>query len=187
MKRVIKCASELHRMTADQILFNLQQLDSKLREHNMIGEIDMYGGAVMCLGLNARTSTHDIDAIFSPKTDIRQLIREVAEEQGLSEDWMNDAVKGFVSEGEEFFRFGEDLFTNLTVFMTTPKYLLAMKCLSCRAEVDSPTELQDIKFLIKYLNLTTVEDVEKLILEYYPASRFLPKTHYVLEEIFSQL
>lgn len=140
----------------------------------------------MCLGLDARESTHDIDAMFQPKADIRKLIQDVAEEHNLPSDWLNDGVKGFISPEGTFERFGEDLFKNLTVFMASPEYLLAMKCLSCRSFLDSPTEINDIKFLINYLNLTSVEMVENIILEYYPESRYQPKTHYMLMELFEE-
>lgn len=183
MKRYIKASGNTN-MSGQDILDNLLALDQKLIANNMQGEIDMFGGAVMCLGLDARQSTHDIDAIFSPKEDIRKLIAQVAEERNLPSDWLNDGVKGFISPDGEFERFGEDLFQNLTVFMTTPEYLLAMKCLSCRSIVDSSTEIDDIKFLINYLGLNSVDEVEDVILQYYPASRYQPKTHYMLMEIF---
>lgn len=184
MKRYIKSTDNSSLMSKQDILNNLIALDQKLIENDMTGEVDMFGGAVMCLGLDARESTHDIDAMFRPKTDIRKLIQEVADENNLPSDWLNDGVKGFISEDGTFERFGEDIFQNLTVFMASPEYLLAMKCLSCRSLLDSPTEISDIKFLIKYLNLTSVEMVENIILEYYPESRYQPKTHYMLMEIF---
>lgn len=187
MKRWIHASTAVVTMDRQAILNNLKALDDKLRENEMTGEIDLFGGAVMCLGLDARESTHDVDALFSPKADIRELIHEVAVENGLPDDWMNDGVKGFVSPKGEFERFGEDIFTNLRVFMTTPEYLLAMKCLSCRFTSDSTTEIGDIKFLINYLSITNVDEAEEIILRYYPASRFKPKTHYMLLELFHDI
>ena len=185
MKRLIRSSDSVDfNMSSNDILKNLKLLDAKLRENDMLGEVDLYGGAVMCLGLNARQSTHDIDAVFSPKSDIYQLIREVAYENGLPEDWMNDSVKGFVSDNGEFIRFGENEFTNLTVMMTSPEYLFAMKCLSCRLTDESSTELKDIAFLADYLEIKSVQEAEDIILEYYPASRYKPKTHYMLVELF---
>lgn len=184
MYRVIRAAKETANMDRAAILQNLKLLDDKLRENDMEGEIDLYGGAVMCLGLNARRSTHDIDAIFHPKTDIRKLIEEVAYENNLPEDWMNDGVKGFVSPTGELERYDKFNFTNLTVFMTSPEYLFAMKCLSARMDYESDSEIDDIKFLISYLKITSIEDAENIILQYYPANRYKPKTHYMLLEIF---
>ena len=184
MKRWIKASNEVSKMNKKDLLANLHKLDDKLRENEMYGEVDLYGGAVMCLGLNARESTHDIDAVFKPKSDIRNLIEEVAYENNLPTDWMNDGVKGFVSDNGEFERFGEDEFTNLSIFMTTPEYLLAMKCLSCRMPSENSTEVKDIKFLVNLLELESVDEIEDLILEFYPRKMFKPKTHYMLLELF---
>ena len=47
---------------------------------------------------NARNSTHDIDAIFKPSSEFREIIAEIAEENDLDSDWLNDGVKGFLNE-----------------------------------------------------------------------------------------
>lgn len=51
----------------------------------------------MTLLFNARNSTHDIDAIFHPSQDMREIIKEIADENELEEDWLNDGVKGFMN------------------------------------------------------------------------------------------
>ena len=76
MKRLIVSATDNTLMNKADLLKNLKLLDKKLQEHNIRGDIDMFGGAVMCLGLNARQTTHDIDAIFDPKGTMQQLIKE---------------------------------------------------------------------------------------------------------------
>jgi hypothetical protein len=146
----------------------------------MRGEIGVFGGAVMCIGLNAREMTHDIDAVFNPTKEMRQLIQEVAEENNLPKDWLNDGVKGFTSSNNDMFLFSQ--LSNLDIYMTRPKYLFAMKCLSCR--MNNENELNDIKFLIKYLGITTVEQALSIIGEYYPSNQIKPKTQYMLMEIF---
>ena len=188
MYRMIRSTAEpsAYIMDKNQMLTNLKLLDKKLRENNMRGEVDLYGGAVMCLGLNARESTHDIDALFAPKTDIRALIQEVADENGLPDDWMNDGVKGFVSDKGKVVPLEFGKFTNLSVFMASPEYLFAMKCLSCRMQTESSTEIDDIKFLINYLDIESVAEAESIILEYYPEKLFKPKTHFMLLEIFDE-
>lgn len=186
MYRVIKAASESDKMNSQDMLRNLHCLDNKLRENNMKGEIDLYGGYVMCLGLNALETIHDIDAIFEPKSEIKKLVQEVAIENNLPDDWMNDEVKEFISDKGEFIRYDEEMFTNLSIFMTSPQYLFAMKCLSCRMGYENETEIKDIKFLISYLNIESVEDAEDIILQYYPVSRYKPKTHFMLIELFSK-
>lgn len=41
-------------------------------------------------------ATRDLDAVFVPTEIVRQAARAVAEHRGLTEDWLNDAVIGFL-------------------------------------------------------------------------------------------
>jgi hypothetical protein len=41
----------------------------------------------------------------------------------------------------------------------------------------------DVRFLLRYLNLTRLEAVEQLLARYYPLDRFPPKTFFALEEM----
>ena len=41
-------------------------------------------------------ATRDLDAVFIPTDVARQAATAVAEHKGLAEDWLNDAVKGFL-------------------------------------------------------------------------------------------
>ncbi len=83
-------------MDKEEIKRYLEQLNIGLRNLSVKGELCLYGGAVMCLAYDARPSTKDVDAIFRPAQQIRQAIQRVAEANHLREDWLNDAVKGFV-------------------------------------------------------------------------------------------
>lgn len=156
----------------------LKCLNAKLDELGITGEIAIYGGAVMCLALNARGSTHDIDAIFHPKTDVAHAARLVAEELGLPEDWLNDGVKGFVSANEDLVFFDQQ--SNLRIYVASAQYMLAMKLLSCR--LDNQSEISDIRFLLRYCKVSSVSQAETIIYKYYPKNRVLPKTFYFLME-----
>lgn len=161
-------------MNTREIKKALEKLNEKLKEKGILGEVGLYGGAVMCMALDARESTKDIDDIFYPKADIYKAIKIVAEELGIEEDWLNDAVKGFMSDNNE-------KLTNLNIYVASPQYMFAMKALSCR--MDNKNELNDIKFLIDYLGITSIEQAEDIIYEFYPRKRLLPKTFYMLMEI----
>ena len=67
----------------------------------MRGQIFIVGGAAMALAYSTRRVTKDIDAVFEPKSAIYDAATTVAEELGLPEDWLNDAVKGFVPGVDE--------------------------------------------------------------------------------------
>lgn len=83
-------------MKKDAILHYLQELNEELAILDIVGEVCLYGGAVMCLASNARPSTKDVDAIFQPTQQMPEAIPRVAATHNLRDEWLNDAVKGFV-------------------------------------------------------------------------------------------
>ena len=165
-----------------QLLEYLFILNEKLRQRGILGEIALYGGIVMCLALNARDATHDIDAIFEPKRDIAVAIKEISKEYNLDDGWLNDGVKGFTSKNNDLIPFQK--LSNLNIYAASPLYMFAMKCLSCR--MTNKTEIEDIKFLIKYLNIRSVAQAEEILYAYYPKNRILPKTFYMLMELLGE-
>jgi len=167
-------------MTAAEIEQYLREVNDELSLQNVQGEICLYGGAVMCLVFKARPATKDVDAIFEPVKYIRAAIRKISERHNLPADWLNFAVKMFVVNHEK------ELFLdlpNLKVFVPATEYLLAMKVLAARAE---SFDLDDIKFLVKRLELQAVEDVLKLVENYYPYKNIKPETRFLLEEILEK-
>lgn len=85
-------------MRREEILNNLKLLAKKLEEWDLKGEIILTGGASMCLVHSARDIIKDVDALYEPKSEISDIVREIAEEKNLPENWLNDRVKGFVNE-----------------------------------------------------------------------------------------
>jgi predicted nucleotidyltransferase len=169
-------------LSKEDILSNLQRLGELLKEHGLQGEIILIGGAAMCLVHSARDMTKDVDALYAPKREINQLVAQIADERGLPEDWLNDGVKGFVTEGAP----SEDFMTldGLKVMTVTPEYLLAMKLLSARyGEKDA----EDVCFLLDKLQISNMEEASELLLRFYPVEQILPKTRYLLEEYFADL
>jgi len=170
-------------MNETEIMKCLEALNENMKKNNIYGEIGLVGGAVMCLCYKSREVTRDIDAIFEPKSVMNKMIEVTASELNLPEDWLNDSVKGFLSDKAEFSEYVK--LSNLTINAASPEYMLAMKCLSARA--DNVNETQDIKYLIKYLNIKSYDEVEEIILKYYPADRFLVKTKYLLMEVLEDV
>jgi len=171
-------------MEKEQIEFYLEKLSEALERRGVKGEIVLYGGAAMVLALKARPSTKDVDAVFMPKDLIYQAAKEVEGQYGAPESWLNDAVKGFVSPREEHDPY-RDL-PNLRVFTAAPEYLLAMKCMSLRIGRGS-SDVEDVRFLIRHLGLTSAKDLLDRIEKYYPRNRISPKTQFAVEELFETL
>lgn len=166
------------KLTREDIENLFIEVNEKLKQIEAKGEIFLFGGAVMCLCYEARMSTKDIDAVFSPKELFYNIIEEIAEEHQLDDDWLNDGVKGFVSSKGEMEEY--EVFSNLSIYRTKIDYLLAMKCMSCRLEEDS-RDISDVQFLITKMNLKSPEEVEDIILKYFPPNLILPKVSFMLE------
>lgn len=162
----------------------LRCLSDCLVERGLVGEIALYGGAAMVLAHRARLATKDVDAVFIPKQEVYRAAAEVAAKCGVESDWLNDAVKGFLSAQNEIAPLLE--LPGLKVFVAAPEYLLAMKCMSMRLG-RSDTDLEDIKFLMGRLGLHEAKDVLDLVSRYYPDNRIQPKTRFAIEEICQKI
>jgi hypothetical protein len=150
----------------------LLKLNEALAKKELKGEVCLYGGAVLCLAYNARPSTKDVDAIFHPSSELRELIARVGEDLNLGPHWLNDGVKGFVVEHPRKILFQ---MSHLQVYVPEPEYLLAMKVLAARADTN---DADDVRFLIKKVGLTHPEQVFKILEQYYPANRIRPATRF---------
>jgi hypothetical protein len=159
-------------------LFDL--LNAALRREGIEGELFVVGGAVMCLAYAARPSTQDVDALFRPARQIRLAAARVAVEAGLPPDWLNDGVKGFLSERGDFAPFLE--LDHLRVMVAQPEYLLAMKCLAMRIGAEFHDE-DDVRYLLRHLDIGTYEQAVAVITRYYPIERFPQKTVDALAEL----
>ncbi|MDD2247718.1 MAG: DUF6036 family nucleotidyltransferase [Proteiniphilum sp.] len=161
----------------------LEILNKRLADIGKTAEIVLFGGAVMCMVYGARSFTKDIDALFEPKGLIYKLSREIAADYDLADDWLNDAVKGFLSDKNDVKLYKK--FSNLNVYVPSPEYLLAMKCLAAR--IDSSSDVDDIKFLLKKMNILDYKKAEAIILKYYPQHRFQAKTKFLLMDIIGEM
>jgi hypothetical protein len=159
-------------------LFEL--LNEDLRGSDTKGELFLVGGAVMCLAYAARPSTQDVDAVFRPAAKVREAAARVAVRAGLSEDWLNDGVKGFVSAQGDFVPFLE--LDHLRVLVAQPAYLLAMKCLAMRIGAEFHDE-DDIRYLLRHLDVRSYEQAIGIIQSYYPLDRVPQKSLYALAEL----
>lgn len=164
----------------EKILSLFDKLDEYLRKERIVGELYLVGGAVMCLAFQAREATRDLDGYFVPKQQIRKIAESIAEEEDLPANWLNDAVKGFFGQHPEFNLFLEK--KNLKVFLAKPEYLLAMKCLSLRLGPGFQDE-EDLRYLLRYLNIETYQDAIQIIQQYYPLKQIPQKTLHALGEL----
>jgi len=158
----------------------LELLNEELRSASVRGEVYLVGGAVMCLAFGARESTRDVDGYFEPTKKIREAAARVAVEVGVDARWLNDGVKGYLSERGSFSEYLD--LSNLKVFCADASYLLAMKCLAMRIGEEFQ-DVDDIRYLLRHIGIRSYDDALEVIAKYYPVERFPQKTLYALEEI----
>ena len=161
----------------------LRLLDEELAEDEVRGELYMVGGAVMCLALNARPATRDVDAYFRPTRAVREAAARVAGRAGMPPGWLNDAVKGLLGSRGEFNEYLE--LQNLQVFVARPEYLLAMKCAAMRLGAEFH-DLGDVRYLLRYLNIERADEAMAIVTKYFDEGALLPKTRLALEELLSE-
>ena len=170
------------RLTRADIHRLLELLEVELAAEEAVGEVYLVGGAVMCLVLDARPATRDVDAFFQPTRLIREAAARVADSAGVPHGWLNDAVKAFLSPRGDFDPYLE--LPHLRVFVARPEYLLAMKCASMRLGEEF-RDIDDVRFLLRYLNLTSVDEALEIVTRYFDEEQLRPKTRFALEELLS--
>ncbi len=167
-------------LTRSDIRRLFELLNEELAGSSTQAELYLVGGAVMCLAYGARSSTEDVNALFRPTAEVRRAAARVAVRAGLDEGWLNDGVKGFMSAQGDFAPFLE--MDHLSVMVAQPAYLLAMKCLAVRIGAEFHDE-EDIRYLLRHLDVRSFDAATALIAKYYPLERFPPKNLYALAEL----
>jgi hypothetical protein len=171
-------------------------LGRKARDADKIVEIAVYGGSALVLTLPGRVATKDVDAVLDQDRDwLRQAASDVADERGWPRDWLNDGVKGWLSHRDAdpdaktlFKTYPSEGEPGLRVFVASPHYLFAMKCLAMRiGGVDETQDRADIEALARTIGIGTAEQALATVSRYYPRSQISPKTQYGVEEIFGAL
>ena len=122
-------------LTADLMMLLFDELSDHLALYGEHGRVFLVGGAAMALAYDAGRATLDIDALFQPRHAINDAVRVIGERHQLPPDWLNDAVKVFVTADDPDARVVYQT-GHLTVSAASPEFLLAMKVRSGRATRD---------------------------------------------------
>jgi hypothetical protein len=165
-------------LSREQITLAFDRLNAALAAKGVHAEIYLLGGAVMCLALDARPATKDVDAWFTEPSAVRAAARVVAEELSLPDDWLNDAAKAYVPQGAGFERWRA--LSHVDISVADPRTLLAMKCAAARGAEDE----RDIRFVAAHLGLQRAGDVLAVVLSYFPPERLPVRTRLLIEEVF---
>jgi len=114
----------------------LEALDGELAARGTTADVYLVGGAAMALSFDSTRTTRDLDAVFVPTSEVRAAVARVAHSHDLAEDWLNDAVKGFVPPGTDPHQRVIYESPHLRVAVASVEHLLAMKVAAARVEQD---------------------------------------------------
>lgn len=166
------------RFSREEIDALLRDLDDELGRRGTRADLFLVGGAAIAVAYDARRATRDLDAAFEPSSAVRAAARAVAERRDLDEDWLNDAVKGFLPGPDpEARRYFEGAALNVDV--ASARYLLALKLFASRVETDA----DDIAFLYRQVGFTTVEEGLDPVASTCRGRPIAARTQFLLEEI----
>lgn len=87
---------------------------------------------------------------------------------GLPEGWINDDVRQYLAPKGQTRKLPLDG-AGIALTAPTASYLLAMKALACRQALPGyQGDLDDLRFLISKLSITSVQQIQDHIDKYYP-------------------
>ncbi|MHB1953513.1 MAG: hypothetical protein ACYDDA_13410 [Acidiferrobacteraceae bacterium] len=179
-------------LTREDIVGALKELGDQAQEAGVLVDLGIYGGSAIALEWQFRTSTRDVDVVIKGNSAfVREAAKRIALSRDWPENWLNDAVKGFVSSRGEHRVYAEymsaERYGGLRVFVPTTEYLLAMKCLAMRINDPEGHDVSDIKHLVQRLGLKTTDEVLGIVEKYYPRNQLSPKMFYGIQEILQSL
>jgi hypothetical protein len=135
-------------LSKQEIVFALERMGQLAEEQASLIELLVVGGAAMVLLYDIRPSTRDVDVlILAPEASIvRSLAKQVAQENNLPDDWLNDAAKGYlvgISRGSVLLET-----PGIKVVSPSTAQLLAMKLSAWRDDVD----INDARHLLQMMS-----------------------------------
>lgn len=166
-------------LTKEQIKQCLSEMDAELADAGLTGEIVLCGGAVMACVYEARSSTKDVDALFAPTRELRDIAARIAGRHGLEDDWLNDAAKAFIDTSRMRFETVAEM-PALNVMRPDDEGMLAMKLASAR---EDSKDAEDAVFLIHRLGITEEGELLDLMERNIPKQRLTPMAGFFAKEM----
>lgn len=154
------------------------ELSDRLAAAGVSAHLFVVGGAAMALAYDPDRITRDVDALFIPAPEVRQIAKAMSAGHGLEADWLNDAAKGFLPGNDEHPRTVFES-ASLVVQIPSPEYMLAMKLHASRDDRD----LDDAALLYNTLGYTSAQECIDLLAGTYPPGQLLPRHRYLAEDV----
>jgi hypothetical protein len=166
-------------MDKNDIQRYLKMLGQELAAQGRKGAILLVGGAVMVLTVGNRRSTRDIDASFEREAAaIRSAVSQIAYQEGLPPDWLNDGAKGFLYSQPPITLWKR--YPGLDIYLPLLGYILVMKIIAGR-----PQDISDAEAIVQRLGLADPQQVIDILRQYIPSQYLTARVQYIIEELFA--
>ncbi len=171
----------------DLILRALRRLGELALAEGLTLELCLYGGTALMLAFDNRESTQDVADTINPKEAGLRLSKIVAQELGLEDMWLNDEVWHFFAPIGGRRKLPLEI-PGLKLYVATASYLLAMKALACRRPGPSRRgDLEDLRFLIRKMEIKSLDDIQQHIDRFYPDDVPTDKQQEILKGIIQEV
>jgi len=172
----------MDKLHKDDMLCHFKEINSRLKSVDKEGEIYIIGGAAISLAFGGRDATEDIDAIYKPRSEIRNIVKVMSDEYNLRNDWLNNDAEHFITDSMTFTLLLE--YSNLKVFHIDAECLLAMKLASARPE--SYPDMDDCLLLMEKLDISEEKELHRLVELYTDEENREPTYRYFVTEAHIQ-
>lgn len=165
----------------DSIDSALAQINEALKELSLRGRMNIIGGAAIALHDSRRDVTADIDSVLHPREDLVEVGKALALRNGWPTRWLNDSAAQYLpGYGAEIQWLLVRQFSHLDAYVAPLDVLLTMKLRASRQK-----DVEDIAWLTRQLNISSLEEAEDLVDHYSPGDGLNPKAVIILEAVFA--
>lgn len=154
--------------TLDDFKDALEALNEKLKAHHITIEIRAIGGFAMLYNkLRTGGYTMDVDTATKDMTEgVQALIREIAEEKGLDEDWINNDSYGLPEVMDIIGKLEwiiDDSYSNIMLYIAKIESLLLLKVRAVHFAglVPRITDQTDVLDILAFLGIHNIEEVKQ--------------------------
>ena len=160
----------------------LQLLHRQLDILELDVEFYFVGGAILQQTFTARPTSMRPSAMFKPCGPVAQATAEVAGSHGWPATWLEDALREILRGGSGSTRFVD--LQRLKAFTPPPEYALAVKVAG--GSPMGAREVDDLRFLLRSLNLTTAGAALAAVTRYFAERYLAPETPALLARLLSE-
>ena len=159
------------------------ELSKELSFSRTRAQVYVVGGAAIALAFDISRFTKDVDVLItSAHGELVKAAQAVARKNELPDAWLNEAAVGFIPKRTDTNARSVYYSPYLTVSTASARHLLAMKIQAGRGK-----DRSDIKFLMKHLELQSVDEALGVYKELFPGRDLSMVAKEMIEELCEEI